>query len=444
MLSFELEKQPKKSLNSKFKIQNSKFITEPMNGHQLYYQFIPRERRREIELLLLCARPRPDAVTIQDITTLANKEIDWKYLIETARSHKLHLLLYRSLKKACPESVPDEYLKKLERAYATNSMRCLLFSGKLLSILKLLEEKSIPAIPFKGPVLAETVYGDIALRQFGDLDILVHRENALEAIQTFEDHGFQLEINLNQKQILAYAAKKNSIGLISTISGLTVDLHWEMSGGYTFYPLILSSMENHLVHSVVAGQKVRQPSTEDLLIYLCLHGTRDCWKVMESLSSLAGLIQSNCTLDWMRVGELAKRMRCERILYLGLFLAWDLFDVELPEDIIKRVKKDPVLPKLTAAVYKRLLSKNNGSGASEINSKFSMFHLRARDRWSEKIRYGKHLVFGATAQEWTRVPVPAKLSFVYNILRPVRLSLAFLASRLRGLGIKDQGVRVRD
>jgi len=408
-----------------------------MNKHRLFHQFIPKEHRREIELLLLCARPRLDAAAVQEISFFADKSLDWGYLVETAFSHKLHLLLYRSLKKACPKSVPVEYLKKLDRAYVTNSIRSLLFSGKLLSILKLLEENSILALPFKGPVLSEMVYGDLALRQFGDLDILVDRQNALEAIQIFEDHGFRPEINLNQKQMVAYAAKKNSIGLLSSISGLTVDLHWEMSGGYTFYPLLLNSMEQNLVHAAIAGQKVRRPCTEDLLVYLCLHGTRDFWKYMESLSSLAGLIQSTEEMDWMRIEALAKRMRCERILRLGLFLAWDLFNVYLPEDIVKMVEKDFKLPGLASTVYKNLFKENNGSGESEINSKFSMFHLRARDRWSEKIRYGKHLIFGATAQEWTHVPVPAKLSFVYNILRPVRLSLAFLKSRFWAERIQD-------
>ncbi len=398
-----------------------------MNDQRLFYQFIPVEHRREIELLLLCARPRPDAATEKEIGSFANEAIDWEYLAETAFSHKLHLLLYRSLKNACPEFVPHATLKKLEREYATNSMRSLVFFGKLTSILKLLEEDGIPAIPFKGPVLAEMVYGDLALRQFGDLDILVDRKSVLKAIKIFEDHGFQLEINLNQKQLLAYAAKKNSIGLISTISGLTVDLHWEMSGSYTFYPLLLNRMEKNLVHTSVAGQNVRRPCTEDLLVYLCLHGARDFWETMESLSSLVGLIQSHKGLDWMRVGELARKMRCERILHLGLFLAWDLFDVELPEDVMKRVKKDPALPGLASTVYNNLFKENNGSHASEINSKFSMFHLRVRDRWSEKIRYGKHLVFGVTAQEWTHVPIPAELSFVYGILRPIRLSAAFFS-----------------
>lgn len=403
--------------------------TEPMNGYHLFYQSIPPERCREIELLLLCARGSLDSAAIEKIKSIIKETIDWEYLVETAYVHKVHLLLYQSLKNACQESVPNDALVKLEHEYTTNSMRSLLITGKLVSILKLLKDNNIPAIPFKGPVLAEMAYGDLALRQFGDLDILVNKENALNAIKIFEDHGLRLDINLNKKQLSAYAAKKNSIGLISSISGLAVDLHWEMSGSYTYYTLLLDSIKNNFVHVTIAGKKVLQPCTEDLLVYLCLNGARDCWQDMESLSSIAGLIQSHDGLDWIKVRHLSERMRCQRILHLGLFLVCDLFDVILPEDIMKLVKKDSALPRLALMVYNNLFSKYNGSSEFEINPKFSIFHFRVRDRWSEKIRYGKHLVFDATAQEWKRFPVPAKLSFIHSILRPARLCMAFLASR---------------
>ncbi len=402
---------------------------------------MPPKYRKEIKLLLLGARGSLDTATIEQIKSLVNETVDWEYLIETADLHKVHLLLYQSLKKACPESVPDDVLKKLENEYNTNSMRSLLITVKLVSILKLLEDNNIPAVPFKGPVLAQMVYGDFALRQFGDLDILVNKQDALKTIKIFEDYGFQLEINLNKKQLLAYAAKKSSIELISSKSGLTVDLHWEMSGSYTFYPLLLNSIENNLVHATIAGKKVLHPCREDLLVYLCLNGTRDCWQDVESLSSIAGLIQSNDGLDWMRVRHLAERMRCERILHLGLFLVCDLFDVKLSQDMMNLVEKDPALPELALTVYNNLFKENIESPVFREKPKFSGFHFKVRDRWSEKIRYGKHLLLGATAQEWAHFPVPAKLSFVHSILRPARLCMAFFSwlmigrrnNRIKGL-----------
>jgi len=36
----------------------------------------------------------------------------------------------------------------------------------LLKLLDLFENHGIPAVPFKGPVLASSIYGDLSLRQF--------------------------------------------------------------------------------------------------------------------------------------------------------------------------------------------------------------------------------------------------------------------------------------
>jgi len=402
-----------------------------------FYPCIPPKRRKEIEVLVLCARGRLDDESIVQIRSLVDETVDWEYLIKTACAHNVHFLLYRSLKKACAESVPNEALKTLEREYDINSRRSLLVFGKLVSILKLLQDNHILAVPFKGPVLAEMVYGDIALRRFGDLDILVNKHHAFKAIRILEDYGFRPEINLNKKQIFAYAGKKSSIELTGNMSGLAVDMHWEMSGSYTFYPMDLSRMETHLIKVNIAGKTINQPCAEDLLIYLCLNGARDCWQDMESVSALAGLIQSHPEPDGMRLMQLSSTLRCQRSVGLGLFLACDIFHVSLPKYMMTLVEKDPVIPELAETVYNSFFNENNGTDAAKVNSKFSAFHFRVRDRWSEKIRYGKYLLLGATAREWENFPVPAKLCFVHSILRPARLFLNFLARRFRVHGLKN-------
>jgi len=46
---------------------------------------------------------------------------------------------------------------------------------ELLELLTLFEAHCIPASPYKGPALAIMAYGNLALRQFSDLNILVHK-----------------------------------------------------------------------------------------------------------------------------------------------------------------------------------------------------------------------------------------------------------------------------
>ena len=383
-----------------------------------------------MNLLLLCARGSLDGDAIERIQSISKEDIDWKYLVETAIAHNVHCLLYKSLETASPETVKKPVFQELRSRFQDNEIRNLFFAGKLLALLKLFREHGIRAIPFKGPVLAEMVYGDFALREFGDLDVQVDRRDVLRTLDLLAGQGFRPEIDLDREQFSAYVAKKNGM-LMTRTTGLMVDLHWEMSGNYTFDPLVLDEIENDLVWTTLAGHRVQHPGRESLLVYLCLYGTRNCWKDIESLSSIASLIESRDQWNWVRALDLADRMRCRRMLLLTLTLVHDLFETRLPKNVLSLIQKDSAIPDLALQVC-RLLFEDREPWPKHV-SKFSLFHFRVRDRWSEKIRYGKHLVFGATARDWLCFPVPGKLSFLHGLARPVRLVTVLFLSLTRNL-----------
>ena len=396
-------------------------------------QTVPTAYQNELKLLFLCAGPYPDARAVEEIKAILEKELDWEYLVNAAVFHKVHLLLSQCLETICPEAVKQTALEKLRFETKSNAARSLLFVNKLLAILDLLGRHHIQAIPFKGPVLAERVYGDAGLRQSVDLDILVDKKDAFKAMRLFENQGFFPEIVLDEKQFPAYVAQKNSIAMAIPESILAVDLHWEMSGNYVFEPLVLNRIKNDLAPVSFAGKTVLQPNKELLLVYLCLHGTRDCWKDLESLSSIAALIQSHEKWDWNRVMALADRLHCRRMLRLTLMLVFDLFHVNLPQTVLAFVENDPAVSPLANAVCKTLFDPDRLNSVSEPKTKFSFFHLKVRDTLRDRIRYIRHLFFGATVQEWRYFPLPGRLSFLYGLLRPVRLAVAFFLEVVRGI-----------
>ncbi len=400
----------------------------------LFNHTVPPAYKKEIELLLLCAQPRPDAKAIEQIKSISKKDLDWRYLLDMAIFHKLHLLLHENLQIACPEVFKKEHLQKLIFEYKSNAARSLLFSNRLLAILNLLAQHRIQAVPFKGPVLAERVYGDAGLRQSVDLDILVDKQDAFTTMGLLGEQGFLPEIDLDEKQFTAYAAKKNSIAMANPGSVLAVDLHWEMSANYVAEPLVLNRIKNDLVQVAFAGETVLQTCKELLLIYLCLHGTRDCWKDLESLGSIAALIRSHDNWDWKQIIKRADRMHCRRMVLLTLLLVQDLFDVKLPQIVLTFAENDPAVSKLANTVCKTLFDPGRLNSVTETKTKFSMFHLKVRDTWTEKLRYMRHLIFGTTVQEWRYFPMPGKLSFLHGLLRPLRLSMAFLLWMVKGKG----------
>ena len=64
------------------------------------------------------------------------------------------------------------YKEKLERAFRATVGTNLAFVRLFLGLLERLEGKAIPVIALKGPVAAYAHHGNLAARQFGDLDLL--------------------------------------------------------------------------------------------------------------------------------------------------------------------------------------------------------------------------------------------------------------------------------
>src|SRR6516164_3559227 len=135
-------------------------------------------RTIEIQLLLLCARSKTDAKVI---TNLVSEGLNWHRLIELATQHGVRPLLMRSLKSACWSGVPLSIQLVLESFYKETVVRNLYFTSELLRLLDVFRRNSIPIAAFKGPVLAEVAYGDLALREFLDLDALVHEADLCKA-----------------------------------------------------------------------------------------------------------------------------------------------------------------------------------------------------------------------------------------------------------------------
>jgi len=63
----------------------------------------------------------------------------------------------------------------------------------LAQILRLLSNAKISAMPLKGIPLAESLYGDAALRVSDDIDLLVPLDSAIEAFHILVSSGYQLE-----------------------------------------------------------------------------------------------------------------------------------------------------------------------------------------------------------------------------------------------------------
>jgi hypothetical protein len=335
-----------------------------------------------------------------------------------ALRHGLMPLLYRNLKSACQDAVPKAILERLRDQYRANTMRNLLLTGELLKVLNLFEANDIPAIPYKGPTLAASVYGDLALRQFVDLDILVHKRDVRKAKSLLVSRGYQNPYHFSPVQKVAYLQSDSGCLFNRNDSKVIVELEWEITPRGFPFCLDLEPFWERLEWASFEGRRIQAFSPEDLLLVLCMHGAKHCWERLSLACDLAELIRVRNGVDWGRVMERAKTLNCERMFLLGLSLANDLLKVPLPDEVLQKVQVNPMVKSLTSYVRQRLAGEaSDPLGAFAL----SLFYLKVSERFKDRAGYCFRLAFTPTISDWEFLHLPSFLDFLYYLIHPIRL-----------------------
>src|ERR1700730_7851855 len=315
--------------------------------------------RPELELLLVCARPHIDDEQAHRARELVGQPLDWNYLIKTSLSHGLLPLLYTSL-KAARAIVPQDHLDRLRDLFQKNAARSALLTGELLKILNLFESEEILAMPYKGPAIAISIYGNLALRQFTDLDILVRRQDVWRCQELLISMGYEPHFNITQRQLPAFL-RLGYVQMFTRDKGMSiVELHWGIASRFFMFPLDVDRFLGRLVPLDLMGKKVVTPAPEDLLLILCVHGAKDLWERLEWICGIAELIRAH-DINWEMARQQAKELGAERTLLLGLQLARELFAARLPESVVSDIASQPVIGLLAAQVSQSLLRGNSVS-----------------------------------------------------------------------------------
>lgn len=351
----------------------------------------------EIELLLCYARTDRDSLTAEKIDYLLQKHINWDYLVTIADEHRIMPLLYWNLKNTNPEAIPKKVFNLLETYFHTNALRNILLTKELSKIINLFKENDIAAIPFKGPVLAASIYKNLALRQFGDLDIIVQKENMLKAQNLLLSQGYIMQRKAEEKLCLTEA--NQNIYLQSqfrydewywktlddkTLFGARVELHWETTAKHIIFPLNPQKLWQHFDVVSISGMDFPTLAAEELLVILCLNYSKDHWKQLKMICDIAELIRTHQQMDWKRVIEHASSLRRKRTLFLGLSLVQALLKAKLPDEILHKMPTDSVVKSLTEQVCTRIFP-NCGYHPGIIEN--TIFNFRLRETLQDKIRY---------------------------------------------------------
>lgn len=246
----------------------------PLERGQILGKVVEVEKAKglspEDRLLLYCARTEIDEGTAWEVRELLNGEPDWGYLLAAAIRHAIPQLLYHNLKAIGVErAVPPGVLGRLEQMYYANVLRHLRFSRALEEVLRAFKEMDIEAIVLKGMALATQVYPVAALRQCGDIDVLVRKEDLLRAEKVLLSLGYTAASNdlpdewLGQHHYhVSYLKDEGRIGL---------EVHWDLAPQPNPFFLPLSELWARAQPFRIGDSEALALGPADLLLHLSLH-----------------------------------------------------------------------------------------------------------------------------------------------------------------------------
>jgi len=370
--------------------------------------------RSEDRLLFCCARTTIEEESAGQIKDLLRHEIDWTYLIESAIHHRVVPLLYRSLRQISSNSIPAAVVNELQDHYESIVTDNLFLTSRLLQLIKILETHHISAIPFKGPALAFLAYGNICLRQFGDLDILVRPTDYPRTRKLLLVQGYQQVTDFDWE-----------CSLVDDTDGVSVDLHQGITREQFPIHLDFQSLQQDLAALPVAGAKIKTFCPEDMLVILCIQLAKDGWENkplrLLKICDIAELLRMHTGMDWDRILQEVRRLGCQRILLVSLSVARELLGApvpELPEISFARSRLDI----LTHHIYNKLIHQTKPDYVRRLTMR--SFHFRIRERWRDKLDYeyqNLKLKLIPNERDYLILKLPASLSIIYYFLRPLRL-----------------------
>jgi hypothetical protein len=378
---------------------------------------IPKDLRMEDRLILGVARLHLGSRERSLIKALVKEKLDWHYLLRAAHGHGVIPLLNRHLNATGPELVPEIVRGSLREYVREIAFNNLLLTSELLTILARFEAQGIPAISFKGPALAAFAYGDLSLRQFIDLDVIICRKDFQKAKEILVARGYRPDPPLSA-QIESILLKTDyDYAFWHETPAILMELHWDFAPGYLSRPMASLISWEGLERRNLQGKSILDLSPEVLLLAICVHNTKHMWERLGWICDVAALVDSQPRLDWGKVLGLAQEVGNERMLLLGLFLAKDLFETSLPENICERWRADLTVKFLADRVKERLFQE---AGCHTL-LKSIPFHILAKERWRDKLRYCLRMPFTPNARDWEHFRFPNSLSMLYYLMRPFRL-----------------------
>jgi hypothetical protein len=257
--------------------------------------------------------------------------VDWAAVAALAERHGVAATVHAHLHGRLRDSAPAEALQRLRRAARAGVAGNLRLRHELGRLLGALEAAGIPAMPLKGPVLADRLYPTPWLRHTGDLDVLVPRRDVEAAGRVLGRLGYARSAEAEQ------GADYHTI-YTTDAGAVIVELHVGL-GERHLSGLDVADVWRSAVRARWQQHPIWTMALPDLLVYLAFHAAKDGLASLRHLVDIALLVERHgAELPWAAMAVHVRAARLRTPVYLSLTQARDLLGAELPDRFLDAIR----------------------------------------------------------------------------------------------------------
>jgi len=363
----------------------------------------------EFELLLTCCK----STSQSDLLPLLRPDLNWDCVLESAQHHRV-------LPALCAALASQNLLLSAIRIRAhKHAWRILHFTVELTRIARCFEQRGIPFLAYKGLALARLLYRDPAMRQFGDIDLIVRPRDVPRAKEALMELGYEPGFRLptRQEKLFLRSGYEYVFGLKAERN--LVELQWQIVPRFCSIKLDIDGLFERSIQIELDGLPLRTLGHDDQMLVLCVHAAKHEWTQLGMLRDIATLAQFD--LDWNWIVTEARRLGILKILQISLLAVRELFAVDLPATLQSR---SLVRAAALARTVVKNLPKNRESDTESLQ--YFRSQLQTRERLRDRVQFVWRLATTPGVEEWNTVRLPDRFFTLYRGVRIARLMKRFL------------------
>jgi hypothetical protein len=353
----------------------------------------------------------------------------WREVWLWAARHRCRGLLLRTVAGAPWHTEEDRaHLRHVAFALSTHA---LAQSAECKRLERLLRNRGVWVLFFKGVALGLQLYGDAAARAGGDIDCLVETQAVPEALDCLAELGYEPEghsIAQIRGAWRALSVFENEIALINPAKRVRIELHWRFFREKRSIEMVLRNgwPENRPAFASDSGL----PCLQGVLsfVYLVMHGAQHGFYAAQWLVDVAA--------QWRALGEderadarfLVAGHALEKELGLAGRMAKDLFGVDPEDEGWPKARRAPAF-----AVAFAMARLKAADPLARIDTLWHVRNLRFQLALAGTWRECRSLLFFSlvTTPSLFRHRLPSFLVFLHPLLRLLDFPTTRLLSAFR-------------